>query len=398
MVVAARLLLGSVLGAVAGWLSGSRVDRALLALVEVFAAYPALLLAMTIVLAVGIRRGMSAFVVALCCVGWGEVMQSVRGQLMSIRPKQYVEGVVAAGVRTPRILLRHVLPNLLPSLISLAALEMGSVLMLLGELGFVGVFVGGGAFAEITVDDPLYHYSDVPEWGSLLSNVRAYARGYTWTAIYPALAFFAAILGFNLCGEGLRRRIEEHGINLSRLVSRYTVATVVTLLLAALWLRDNTGAVAFYRQQAAAFSGQRALEHAATLASPSMEGRALGSEGMAVAAEYVAAQFGALGLQAGGEDFTYFQTRPRAYSALTGVPVLSIADGKAALVYRQDYREYFAGYRTEGSVTAPVPFLAMGPLHSRVAPSAAVRPTLLSAAWTSATRYSWCLPRRMPTG
>ncbi|MHB0877051.1 MAG: ABC transporter permease subunit [Anaerolineae bacterium] len=363
--VAVRLLVGSVLGAVAGWLSGSRVDRALLTLVEVFAAYPALLLAMTFVLAVGIRKGMSAFVVALCFVGWGEVMQFVRAQLMSIRPRQYVEAALATGVRAPRILLRHVLPNLLPSLISLAALEMGSVLMLLGELGFVGIFIGGGAFVETRIDDPLYHYSDVPEWGSLLSSVRAYARSYTWTAVYPALAFFIAILGFNLFGEGLRRRVEEHGLDLSRLVNRYTVAAALMLVLGAAWLRDNTGAVAFYRQQAAAFSGEQALVHATALTDPALMGRALGTAGMDATADYVAQQFEALGLQPGGEDFTYFQTRPRAYSLLTGVPALTLDDGQAPPLYRQDYREYFAGYRTAGSVAGPVRFVATGPLTAR---------------------------------
>ena len=147
---------------------------------------------------------MSVFVVALCFVGWGEVMQFVRGQVMAIRPKAYIESAVAVGLRTPRILLSHVLPNLLPALIALAALEMSAVLMLLGELGFVGIFIGGGAFAELDVAGAPYHYSDVPEWGALLSNVRLYSRSYPWTAFYPALAFFVAILGFNLFGEGLR--------------------------------------------------------------------------------------------------------------------------------------------------------------------------------------------------
>jgi ABC-type dipeptide/oligopeptide/nickel transport system permease subunit len=62
--------------------------------------------------------------------------------------------------------------------------------MLLGELGFIGIFIGGGAFADLDIAGAPFHYSDVPEWGAMLSNVRTYARSYPWTAIYPAGAFF----------------------------------------------------------------------------------------------------------------------------------------------------------------------------------------------------------------
>jgi peptide/nickel transport system permease protein len=124
MVVMARLLVGLILGSIAGWLSGGWVDRVLLGITEIISAFPALLLAMTLILALGIRRGFVPFVIALCFVGWGELMQYVRGEVMSIRPKAFIEGAVAVGLRTPRILVKHVLPNLVPALISLMALEM----------------------------------------------------------------------------------------------------------------------------------------------------------------------------------------------------------------------------------------------------------------------------------
>ncbi len=104
-------------------------------------------------------------------------MQYVRGQVTSIRPQPYIESAQATGLRQPQIIFRHVLPNLLAALLGIAALEMGAVLLLLAELGFVGIFIGGGAFADL---DTLvsggtgYHYSDVPEWGSMLANVRVY--------------------------------------------------------------------------------------------------------------------------------------------------------------------------------------------------------------------------------
>jgi peptide/nickel transport system permease protein len=362
LVVAARMVVGFVLGALAGWLNGHWADRLLLGLAETIAAFPTLLLSMTLILALGIRQGLRPFVIALCFVGWGEIMQFVRGEVMAIRPKPFIESAMAVGLRTSRIVLSHVLPNLLPALISIAALEMGAVLMLLGELGFIGIFIGGGAFAELGWMAPLYHYSDVPEWGALLSNVRTYARTYPWTALYPALAFFVAILGFNLFGEGIRRMVERVGMGVIRLVNRYTVALVLMVVVGIGWARGNTGAMTFYRRQASAFDGQRALAHVQALADPAVDGRALGTLEMDKAAEYIAQQFQSLGLQAAGEKFTYFQTRERYFERLDAVPLFAIEDGGRPLAYHQDFAEYPGYYRTLGQAHEQIRFLAIGEL------------------------------------
>ena len=91
----------------------------------------------------------------------------------------------------------------------------------------------------------LVHYSDVPEWGSLLSNIREYARAYPWVGVYPSLAFFLAILGFNLFGEGVRRLIEVVGVRFTRLFNRYTLLAAVLLLMGVGWIRENTGSHCF---------------------------------------------------------------------------------------------------------------------------------------------------------
>jgi hypothetical protein len=237
--------------------------------------------------------------------------------------------------------------------------------MLLGELGFIGIFMGGGAFADLMWLAPPYHYSDVPEWGALLSNVRTYARAYPWMAVYPSLAFFVAILGFNLFGEGVRRMVESVGVGITRLINRYTLALALLAVLGIGWVRGNTGATAVYRQQASAFEGQRALAHVQALVDPGMDDRALGTPGMQAAADYIARQFEELGLQAAGEDFSYFQTRDRAYETLDTIPQLVIEDNGPPLVYRQDYVEYPAGRdRNMGQIQGKVRFLAMGDLTS----------------------------------
>lgn len=360
LVVAARVVLGFVLGALAGWLNGTMVDRALMGLAEMVAAFPSLLLAMIFILALGIREGFRPFVIALCLVGWGEVMQFVRGEVMSIRPKMFIESAVSLGLTTPRIILNHVLPNLLSSLISIAALEMGAVLMLLGELGFVGIFIGGGAFAQLEIFAPPYHYSDVPEWGALLSNVRRYARSYPWTAIYPSLAFFISILGFNFLGEGLRRLIDKVGYGVTRLVNRYTIAAVLVVILGVGWIQANSGPMAFYRQQAVQFEGQRAVDQIQALADPALEGRALGTSGMDEAADWIARQFHELGLDPAGESMTYFQTRERSFEQLDAVPELAIGDGASLLTYREHFAEYPTYARNRGQAQGNVRFVALG--------------------------------------
>ncbi len=362
LVVSARLVVGFVLGALAGWLSGTWVDRFILGLAETIAAFPTLLLGMTLILALGILQGFRPFVIALCFVGWGEVMQFVRSEVMAIRPKPFIESAVAVGLRTPRIIMNHVLPNLLPALISIAALEMGAVLMLLGELGFVGIFIGGGAYAELEIDAAPYHYSDVPEWGALLSNVRRYARAYYWTAFYPSLAFFVAILGFNLFGEGVRRMVETVGFRIGRLINRYTLAAGVLIVAGVGWVKANTGSQAFYQLQAGQFDGEHALSYVESLTSPRLGGQAIGSSGLHQTAQYIADEFKNLNLQAAGQEFTYFQNRDRSFEILSQTPVFQLDDGGPALVYHQDFAEYPGPYRVLGQVQGSVQALAIGDL------------------------------------
>ncbi|NLE77367.1 MAG: ABC transporter permease subunit, partial [Chloroflexi bacterium] len=371
LIVLARLAIGASLGAVAGWYSGGRVDRLILGLAETIAAFPSLLLAMLLVLALGIRNGAWVFVAALCFVGWGEVMQFVRSEVQAIRPRPYIESAIAAGLRTPQILYRHILPNLISPLIALAALEMGAVLMLLGELGFLGIFIGGGAYRELEYMMPPYHYSDVPEWAALLSNVRRYARAYTWTALYPAGAFFVAILGFNLFGEGLRRLVEGVGAGFTRLLNRTTLAFTALALLATAWVQGNVTPVSYWTRQAQAFDAQRAMAAIHYLTSEALDGRALGTPGIHQAAAYLAEQYKALGWQAAGEPaentFTYFQGREFTYFRLDAVPTLEVDDGGAPLRYRHDLAAYPGQVRSQGQASGLVTWVGMGVIEGTTA-------------------------------
>jgi ABC-type dipeptide/oligopeptide/nickel transport system permease component len=361
LVMAARLGMGFALGALAGWYKEKWIDRAVLTAAEVISAFPTLLLAMTLVIAFGIRSGMPPFILALCLVGWGEIMQQVRAEIIQIRPRLFIESAYALGVNPSRIIVKHILPNLVPTLLAIAALEMGAVLMLLGELGFIGIFIGGGAFAELDFSGPAYHYSDVPEWGALLSNIRTYARSYPWTAIYPSMAFFISILAFNLFGEGLRRFILIVGVHLTRVVNRYSLICVVVIIGGFIWYRGGTGAITIYHQQAASFDVEQVMTTLDHLTSAELEGRALGSQGHRNAAEYIAQEFKKLGLQPAGEQMTYFQTRQREFVTLTSIPTFDILDSGVKPVYQEDYAEY-AQHQSQGNAEGNVRAFAVGEL------------------------------------
>ncbi len=369
LIVLGQIGVGTALGLIAGWVPGSYLDRLIQNLAAIIAAFPALLLAMILILALDIRQGIKPFVIALTLVGWGQVMQVVRGEVQRIRVQPYIESARLLGLPPVEILWRHVLPNVLPILIVIASLEMAGTLLLLGELGFVGIFLGGGAFAEVFVGSAPYHYSDVPEWAALLSNVRQYARTYPWVGIYPALAFALAILGFNLFGEGLRRLVQEIRLSFARLWSRWTVFAAIGLILLVNWVQANTGPVAIYRETARAFDGQTALQHVRTLAQPQWQGRRIGSPGADAAAEYIAERFKALGLQPAGKGFTYFLTVKRDFFELTEPPELVLVDEGGNIAESLRYREDFAVFPSlrfnAGEGEGPLTVVGFGPLSKQ---------------------------------
>ncbi len=365
----ARMLVGTILGMTGGWWRGGRFDRLLTGAIGVWAAFPVTLFAIIAILALGIEKGMGVFVVVLCIVGWAEIAQFVRGQVIGIKPQLHVEAARALGTRTGGILNRHVLPLLLPSLLVLASLEMGGVLMLLSELGFLNIFLGGGFKLQIAETGRMVpviaYYSDVPEWGALLANIRSWWRAYPWLAWYPGIFFFAAILAFNLLGEGLRRWLDQSRVSVSRLFSRYSLAAVAVLALGLVWMLRSASPLGTYSAQAKQFEVERALDDLQMLASPEFQGRETGTRGAKLAADYIAGRMKEIGLQPAGEKDTYIQTFHCPWYHLNEVPDLEILDeqGNATetLVYREDFAEYIGPMRSYGEAEGAVVGLAIGP-------------------------------------
>ncbi len=364
----ARILLGVVLGMIAGWNRGSWLDRFITGAVGVWAAFPVTLFAMLLIQGIGIQQGMWVFIVAISVVGWGEVAQIVRGQVISLKPQPYIESARSVGARPIQILGRHIVPNLMNSLIVLGVLETGGILMLLAELGYLNIFLGGG-FQAIIADtgqsSTVVAFSDVPEWAALIANVRNWWRSYPWMALYPGAAFFISIISFNILGEGLRRFLDQSQANLSRLFNRYTFsAGVVVVLGLSLFLQASTP-MGEYRPEGLKFDTQRVMQDIEVLSSLEYQGRETGTPGAELAAQYIAKRMEENGLLPSGEKQTYFQALVRPRRHLMSTPSLAIINGRGevseAFAYRQDFGEY-AGVNLSGEAEATVLGVAFGPL------------------------------------
>jgi len=346
----ARLVLGVFLGALAGWSQRGWLDRLVTGAVGVWAAFPVTLFAMILIQALGIQQGMWVFVFAVCIVGWGEIAQFVRSQVIAIKPQLYIESARSAGLRSDQIMVRHVFPNLMNGLIMLAALEMGGVLMLLAELGYLNIFLGGGFQAMIgeagQMQPVIVNYSDVPEWSSMIANIRSWWRSYPWMVTYPGIAFFVSILAFNLTGEGFRRFIDDSRINLSRLLNKYTFLAGVGVVVVINLVLQGASPLAVYRPEALKFNTQNTLDDIQMLSAMEMQGRESGTPGAKKAAEYIAQRMAEVGLLPAGEHGTYLQNLVAPRLHLTQLPALEVLNPNGGAPKSFQYREDFAELAT----------------------------------------------------
>ncbi len=373
-VAMARLIVGLFLGSLAGWYEGTLFDRSVMGLIEGSASFPALLSGMILIFALGIRRGMIVFIAALCLVGWGEIAQQVRGQFALLKRKPFIEGARAVGLSDLEIMVRHVLPNILPSLIVITPLEMGAVLMLIGELGFLEVYIGGGIDrAGDLCLTPSCVIPNIAEWGSMLGAYRRYLYSHPVMMLAPATAFFVAVLGFNLLGEGLRRVVERREMKTAFLLSPRMILVIALVTLGTIYTMKRVGPAPSYAKLATRFDVQGALKHIEVLTSGEMGGREAGTPGGEAAARYIASQFKEYGYQRGwryyGEvaspeeiymqPFTSHLVRP------LSPPELSLLNGDGQVVksYRRriDFGEQIYGHGGSGEAQGSVALLLFDP-------------------------------------
>ncbi len=357
-----RVLLGVILGAAAGWNEGNNLDRFVMGLLGMLTSLPMLIIAIIFIYALDIRRGLSVFIIALSAIGWTEIAQYVRGEILVLRKMPYIEGARATGLTSLQIVVRHILPNVLPYLLVITFLEMGAVLMLLGELGFVGVYIGGGSRIDLT--EPLgppaiFTLPDVPEWGAMIADGFRWLRSKPFVVMPPAVAFFVAVAGFNMLGEGLRRLIERYSLNTGFLLQKRMLLFVGGLTLATIFVMNNTGAAPWFARVAAAFSGQTVFDHVEVLAE--MDGRSVAQDGGQEAAAYIAEKFAEYGLQPGWRRSSYYYLLDTQLVQPLEQPQFAFLDesGQTVTEFRHqlDFGYLIEGHGGSGDVTAPLTFV-----------------------------------------
>jgi peptide/nickel transport system permease protein len=187
--VAIATIVGGALGLVSGYLGGV-VDLIIGRVMDVFFAFPAILLALGIVAALG--PDPRNVILAIGVVYTPIFARVVRGPVLIFKAREFVEAARAVGATPTRIVARHIVPNLLPTLIVQISLALSWAVLTEGALSFLG----------LSAQPP------APSWGVMLSEGRQYLEFATHLAVFPGLAIMVAVLGFNLLGDGLRDALD----------------------------------------------------------------------------------------------------------------------------------------------------------------------------------------------
>ncbi len=193
LAVLVSMVLGVAMGLLAGYFRGP-VDTVISNGVNIMLAFPFLLLALAAVAAVG--PGFGNMVVVLGVTGWPVYTRVVRAETLKYRERDFVQAARALGSSSPRIIVAHVLPNLVNTIIVMASLEVARMIILESFLSFLG----------LGIQPP------IPSWGAMLGEGRVYMLTHWWLATFPGAAIFVTTLGINLFGDGLRDILDPHRV------------------------------------------------------------------------------------------------------------------------------------------------------------------------------------------
>lgn len=177
--------LGVMIGLLAGYYGG-KTDDILMRIADLFLVFPFILLAVTIIAVLG--AGLTNLIITLVITGWVQYARLVRSQVLSLKSVQYVDSARSAGAGDGRIVFRHILPNLLSSVVVLATLQMAFVLLTEAALSFLGLGVN----------------PSTPTWGTMINDGRNYIYNAWWVITFPGVAILLTVLAINLLGDWLR--------------------------------------------------------------------------------------------------------------------------------------------------------------------------------------------------
>jgi peptide/nickel transport system permease protein len=183
--VSISLLIGLLVGSISGY-CGGLVDEIFMRIVDILMAFPGILLAIAMVAVLG--PSLNHVILALCLIGWGGYARLVRGQVLYVRELEYVTAAHAIGASPARIIIWHLIPNLIAPIIIEATFGMAGAILAEASLSFLG----------LGVQPP------TPSWGSMLNEGREFFLFAPHTTTFPGIAIMLVVLGFNFLGDGLR--------------------------------------------------------------------------------------------------------------------------------------------------------------------------------------------------
>ncbi|MCZ6726412.1 MAG: ABC transporter permease [Acidobacteria bacterium] len=176
--------LGTLIGAVAGY-AGGRIDALLMRLTDVFMAFPGILLAIALVAVLG--PDLRNVVIALVVIGWVGYARLVRGQILQLREMEFVLAARASGVGPVGVIVRHLLPNVLPTLVVQASLGMAGAILAEASLSFLGLGIA----------------PPTPSWGAMINAGRSHLLDAPHLALFPGIAILLTVMGLNFLGDAL---------------------------------------------------------------------------------------------------------------------------------------------------------------------------------------------------
>lgn len=193
-VVAVSLLVGLAIGTLSGYFGGW-IDNVMMRFTDVMFAFPSLVLLIVLVTVIG--RSLLGIMLAIALLGWTQYARLVRSEILKVKRLDYVDAVRAMGAFDQRIILRHVLPNSLTSVLVIVSLDIGTVVVTFAALSFLGIGAPSG----------------FPDWGQLINFSRNWLSQpqYWYTYVYPGLAIVLFVLGWTLIGDALREAIDPRG-------------------------------------------------------------------------------------------------------------------------------------------------------------------------------------------
>lgn len=191
--VALSLAIGLVAGSLAGYFGGW-IDLLLMRVVDILLAFPGILLAIAFTAVLG--PGLDHVILALCLIGWTGYARLVRGEIIALREREFIQAARALGGGPRRVVMRHLLPNLLAPLSIQATFGLAAAIIAEGSLSFLG----------LGVEPP------TPSWGSMLNDGRQFLLVAPHLTTYPGLAIMVAVLALNLVGDGLQDRFQGRSL------------------------------------------------------------------------------------------------------------------------------------------------------------------------------------------